>query len=116
MRLLPFGVLLVMVASGGAGPLPPNCYAYSAASLVETDPDALAAPHWFVGLPKDRPFVVRPVGYYIYCGEHPKLFIDDVRASRGLWLHHFEHDRIGWVPASKAVFKENPRDSKAHIR
>ncbi len=104
--LLLLGSLGLAQTLDGVGPPSPPCYAWNAVSLEETDPEELARVIWFDELPRDRSFVIRPTGYYIYCGYHVKLFIRDVRACQGVWLHHFDHGRIGWVPASKDVFKE----------
>ena len=94
----------------GVGPPSPPCHAFNTVSLEETDLSQLADVLWTSCLPKDRPFVIRPTGYYVYCGYHSKLFIDDVRASKGLWPHHIDYGRVGWIPASKDVLKEKDRD------
>ena len=103
------GVLLVMLSVYVSTP---PCYAWNAVSLEETDSEELASVIWFDrdALPKDRSFVIRPTGYYIYCGYWSDEFIQDVRQMKGVWLHHFDHGRIGWVPASADVFKEKLRD------
>ncbi len=110
MVLLLLGVLGLAQTLDGVGPPKPPCYAFNAVSLEETDLSLLTKVIWMNSLPRDRSFVIRPTGYYIYCGYAPKVFVHGVRASNGVWLHHIDHGRVGWVPASKDVLKEKTRD------